>query len=272
MESKYETIILERKNGVAALKLNRPEILNAVNFKMIAELHSALDEMAQDESLRVLVFSGMGRAFCAGGDFKGESQTPGSIATDENIRSDEILSKCVSGYVKINLKFQNLEIPTIAMVHGACVGVGFSMIQACDIRIGSEDAKFCVGWTNRGLVPAFGDTWLLPRIIGVGRAAEIIMTGRFVQAEEAERIGILNWLLPNEDLERKTMDLVYKLASGPPIALRHIKVNIYRGFEYDLDTALKSLANSQAICFMSRDFIEATNAFKEKRKPNFKGK
>ena len=269
----FETLVLKKEAGIATLTMSRPARLNALTFQMIAEMTQALQEVAKDQSLRVLVLTGTGRAFCAGGDFRGDSGTPAALAVDPQLRRSTVLAQAVRSYTKgIPLALQNLEIPTIAVVNGAAVGGGFSMALACDMRVGSENARFMVAWTLRGLVPAFGDTWLLPRIVGLGKAAELIYTARFVEAEEALKLGILNKLVPAEKLESEGLELAHRVAQGPPLALRLSKLNMYRGLEVDFTTALEYLASSQAQLFLTDDFVEATAAFQQKRQPVFKGK
>ena len=267
----FETIILKKEGPLATLVFNRPHRLNAVNNQMNLEIPKALQDVAGDDDIRVLVITGAGRGFCAGGD---HSSTPDSLVHFVMPqRTPEKIAQAVRGYTRpITVALQELRIPTIAMVNGVAVGQGFSMTQACDIRFGSDNAKFMVGWTNRGLVPAFGDPWMLPRIIGLGRAMELIYTARMLEAEEAQQIGLLNRLVPAKDLEQVTMDFARALAEGPPIALRMDKQITYNGLHTDLQASLDALAVAQGICICSDDWEEATMAFQQKRATVFKGK
>lgn len=268
---KYETIILKKEGHIARLTLNRPARLNAVSMQVIAEVGDALRDVEADENIRAFILTGAGRAFCAGGDFRAEPNTPGDIAADSD-PSPAKFANLVRSYTRdIPLALQNLHCPTIAMINGVAVGAGFSMTQACDIRIASENARFSVAWTTRGLVPAYGDTWLLPRLIGTGRAAEMIFTGRFMDAGEASAIGLLNKLVPADRLEAETMAMAKQIAEGAPLAIRLSKYNLYKGFEVDFDSALGLLAHTQSELFVSDDFKESTRAFQEKRQPVFKG-
>lgn len=268
----YQYVILKEEQGVATVTINRPERLNAIGGPVIKDIVDALDEVRASDTARVCVVTGAGRAFCAGGDFKGGPGTPGAIATSTT-KTATSLGREVRTYTKgITWALQNLEVPTIAMVNGAAAGAGFDIALACDMRIGCENSRFRVAWTERGLTTAFGTTWFLPRIIGVGRAAELIYTARMVEAQEALQLGILNRLVPAAQLERETMDLARQLAKGPPLALRSSKYNIYKGLEVDLDTALGMLASAQAQLLMSKDFEESSKAFLEKRAPVFQGK
>jgi 2-(1,2-epoxy-1,2-dihydrophenyl)acetyl-CoA isomerase len=267
----YETIILKKEGHIARITFNRPARLNAMTMQLIAETGDAIRDVEADENIRVLILTGAGRAFCAGGDFRGDPNTPGAIAVDTD-PSPAKYAQWVRSYTSsIPLALQNLHCPTIAMINGVATGAGFSMTQACDLRIASENARFSVAWTTRGLVPAFGDTWLLPRIIGTGRAAELILTARFMDAQEAREIGFLNKLVPADKLEEETMALAEQIVKGAPLALRLSKFNLYKGFEVDFDSALGLLAHTQSELFVSDDFKESTRAFQEKRQPVFKG-
>ena len=269
----YKAIIYKVEEGIATVTFNRPQRLNAVNPVMMAEITDVIQQVGKDDSLRVLILTGAGRGFCSGGDFKGDAE---SLVTRERAsqpRNASASARRVHNYTRpISLALQNLEIPTIAMVNGVAVGQGFSMAQACDIRIGSDQAKFMVGWTNRGIAPAFGDTWFLPRIIGLGRALDLIYTARMLDAEEALRIGLLNRLIPAKDLEAETMDYARRLSKGPPLALRADKQLTYDGLGMDLSAALNAVANVQGSLIASDDWGESSIAFQEKRQPIFKGK
>ncbi len=267
----YKAIIYKVEGGIATLTFNRPQRLNAINPTMMSEIQEALAEAGADQSLRVLILTGEGRAFCSGGDFRGDSES--LVPAVEADRSASVLARTVRGYTRpVTLALQNLEVPTIAMVNGVAVGQGFSMAQACDIRIGSENTRFMVGWTNRGIAPAFGDTWLLPRIIGMGRALDLIYTARMLEAEEAYQMGLLNRLVPAGELQKETMEYASRLVQGPPLALRADKQLLYDGLNQDLSGALNYIAAAQGHLIASDDWAEATSSFQEKRQPVFKGR
>lgn len=269
----YKTLIYKKKDSIARITFNRPERLNAIPISMLGEFSSLLDEVASDTSLRVLILTGAGRAFCAGGDFKGDKGTPWEIIHNPEIRRPAGAHEAVRGYTKgTALKIQRLNIPVIAMVNGPAYGMGFDWALASDMRVGSTEARFGVAWLRRGQIPASATTWLLPRIVGMGRAAEIIFTARDVFAEEAERIGILNKLVPPEKLEEETLALAQTLADGAPISIKLCKINLYKGLEVDYETAMEYTAACQAIAFNTEDTEEGIAAFIEKRKPHFKGK
>lgn len=266
----YKTIILKKDGHIATIVLNRPQALNAITAEMIEEIKAALAEMAQDSEMRVLVLTGAGRGFCAGADLKvggiKSAEVPEEATLEETRR---ILS---SGLQEVTRRLRNLEIPTIAMVNGPCVGLGFEWALACDLRIGSEKAKFMVAFTKVGVIPGAGGHWLMPRIIGIAKAAELIFTGDLIDAEEAQKIGILNRLVPAPDLEKETMALAQKIANNPPIALRLDKMLLNKSFEIDLETTLQMIAALQTMLISSEDWKEGLTAFREGRKPFFRGR
>ena len=265
----FKTVTLKKENGVAILTLNRPQRLNAFNDVLGKEILECIHDVSNDGVSRVFVMTGAGRAFCAGGDFKGDKDSL-QMALEKSPLA------FVDGYrtkiAPLALELQAMFIPTIAMVNGPAYGVGCCMALACDIRYGSEKSRFCVAWLRRGIVPAGGTSWLLPRIVGIGRAAEIIFTAREVGAEEAERIGILNRMVPSAQLEQETMDLASRLAKGPTAALNLTKMNMYRGLEQSLAAHLELVGVTQGIARTTDDFETASIAFREKREPVYKGR
>lgn len=268
-----KVMLLEKKSGIARITLNRPSRLNALNPQLIAELASAIPEMGKDPQVRAVVITGAGRAFCSGGDFKGDAESLAAGRPAQGWHPEDSRNR-IRGYtLGVCYALQSLPVPTIAMVNGVAVGLGFDVALACDMRVGSENARFMVGWTRRGVVPAGGTLWLLPRIIGLGRALEMIYTARFMEADEAERVGLLNKKVPASDLEAETMELARAIANGPTIALRLDKLNTYKGLNMDYATLLEYLAMAQAgIANKTEDFEEASRAFIEKREPVFRGR
>ncbi|MFC1925952.1 enoyl-CoA hydratase/isomerase family protein [Chloroflexota bacterium] len=263
----FETIILKKEEGIATVILNRPEIGNATNPQMYNELSSAFEDIAGDEAVRVMIITGAGRGFCGGGD-TGE-MGEGSIYTRLDI---EALGQRIRQTTqKPIISLRKLEIPTIAMVNGFAVGGGFDIACACDIRIGSERARFTNAFVRVGLATEWGIDYYLPRIVGLGKASEILYTGRWVEAEEAERIGLLNTLVPAGDLERETMELARQLAKGPPIAIKLTKKLVKEGLETDRETTLETSAEYQAIAIASQDHREGVAAWKENREAVYRG-
>jgi enoyl-CoA hydratase/carnithine racemase len=265
----YQTIILKKENNIATLMLNRPERLNALTEQMMEEISAALEEVASDEEVRVLIITGAGRAFCAGADLKMEegAEKVFTATHPEGIR--QALRESIQRIIR---RLKSLDIPTIAMVNGVAVGGGFDLALACDLRVGSESCRFRVGFTSIGLIPGGGGTWHLPRIVGVPKAAELLFADSVVEAREAERLGLLNRLVLEERLEEETLALASKIASGPPMAIRMAKLQLYQGLKMDLDAALEFAAASQPILALSEDHKEGVLAFREKRAARFKGK
>ena len=268
----YRHILLEKDSDthIARLTLNRPDRRNALNDQTMDELGEALEDVEADDSVRVLLVTGAGQSFCAGGDLEalpGGSE-PGAWAS-ENVDDIRRSFKRVQRFM---LCLQRMEKPVIAMVNGPAVGAGFDIACACDIRIGSPQARFMVAYVRIGLFPGFGGTWLYPRMLGsIGKAAELLFTGEFLEAEEAYRLGFLNKLVPQEDLEKVTLEMAAKIASGPPIAIRLSKLMLYKGLEFDLDTAMRMAAAAETITLTSKDHLEGTAAIRESRKPVYGG-
>ena len=268
----YHHILLEKdgKTHIARLTLNRPEKRNALNDQTMDELGDALEDVEADDAVRVLILTGAGTSFCAGGDLEslpGGSE-PGAWASE----NPDDIRRGFSKVQRFMLCLQRMEKPVIAMVNGTAVGAGFDIACACDIRIGSPDARFMVAYVRIGLFPGFGGTWLYPRMLGsIGKAAELLFTGDFLESEEAYRLGFLNKLVPQEDLEKITMGMAEKIASGPPIAIRLSKLMLYKGLEFDLDTAMRMAAAAETITLTSKDHREGTAAIRESRKPVYRG-
>jgi enoyl-CoA hydratase/carnithine racemase len=264
----FETLLLEKKEGIGLLTMNRPDRMNAFNQQMEAEFVQALQEADQDDEIRVLVVTGAGKSFCAGADV-------GRMSAEERERKPKGAEEFRRGFRNVQgiiLGLQRLEKPTMAMINGPAVGGGFDLACACDLRLGSEKARFMVAFTRIGLFPGWGGTWLYPRLIGIPKAAEMLFTGDFLEAKDAERYGLLNRLVPAEDLEKETMSLARRIADGPPIALRLAKLQLYKGLGMDLESAMKVAAACETITLTSEDHKEGVAAFKEKRKPQYKGR
>ncbi len=264
----YDLILYhaDHDSGIARITLNRPDRLNALNDQMQIEIADAVAEADADPNIRVLIITGSGRAFCAGGDLNnlggsangsGEGWTSGNA--DEVRRSFRLAQEMILGV-------QRCEKPVIAMVNGVATGAGLDLACACDIRIGTQRSRFMSAYVRIGLFPGFGGTWLYPRTIGsLGRAAEMLFTGDFLEADEAHRLGFLNRLVSEEELEATTMEMAERIAAGPPIAIRLSKLMLYKGLEFDLETAMKMAAAGETITLTSRDHVEGVAAFREKR-------
>ncbi len=264
----YELILYEADpdSNIARLTLNRPDRLNAINDQMQVEIADAVAQADADPDVRVLIITGAGRAFCAGGDMNqlgGSTNGNGSGWTSGNAdqvrRSFRLAQDMILGV-------QRCEKPVIAMVNGVATGAGLDLACACDIRIGTPRSRFMSAYVRIGLFPGFGGTWLYPRTLGsLGRAAEMLFTGEFLEAEEAYRLGFLNRLVDEADLEATTLAMAERIAAGPPIAIRLSKMMLYKGLEFDLETAMKMAAAGETITLTSHDHVEGVAAFREKR-------
>ena len=259
----YQTLILSKENGIATITLNRPEVLNALNTRASDELGMAIEETGRDISIRVLVITGAGRGFCAGGDLKDLPLTPGDPAASQ---------KTLEEWHKILLSIRRLDKPVITAVNGVAMGGGMDLALMCDIRIASENARFGEAYVRIGGVPDSGGTYLLPRLIGTARACELLFTGDIIDAREAERIGLVNKVVPAEQLESSTRELAARLAGGPPVSMGLIKKAIYSSETQDPESALHSIALMTSLNMETQDAKEGVAAFIEKRQPAYKGK
>ena len=262
----YEHLIYEVKDGVAKITLNRPDRMNAMNGELRDELRVAADEASGAEEVKVIIVTGSGeRAFSAGADVKdmGEGGTPPARDIREEVRF---------GWNRMVKAVHESPKPTIAAVNGVAAGGGFGLALACDIRIASENARFGQVFVNIGLIPDCGSTFFLPRLVGTGRALDMIYSGRVVEAAEAEKMGLVNMVVPAADLDKVTMDYARLLASKPPYSHAVAKDLVHKGMVSDLHTALDAEADLQALMFSTEDHREGVTAFLEKRQGSFKGR
>jgi len=266
----YKTLILETRDGVSTLTLNRPEQLNALTVEMGRELDDAIETVSKDVDSRVLVITGAGRAFCAGEDVK---QRPAD-STDIKQRQTPLskLARGPGGAMKFANTLRTMTIPTIASVNGYAVGQGLSIALACDIRIASAEAGFGAIWTRRGIPPESSGAYLLTQLLGPARACELIFQGKMVDAEEAAAIGLANQVVPADQLETVTAEMAGNIASGPPIAIGISKMMIYQSLETSLNTHSRLEFFGQDYSFNTEDRQEGIQSFLEKRPADFKGK
>ena len=271
--STYEFVeyAADAASRIARITLNRPERLNALNDQMQLEVTDALTQAESDNDVRVVIITGAGRAFCAGGDLNdlgGSSDGNGAGWTSGN--ADEVRRSFRSAQGMI-LGVQQCEKPVIAMVNGVATGAGLDLACVCDIRIGTARSRFMSAYVRIGLFPGFGGTWLYPRTLGsLGRAAEMLFTGDFLEADEAYRLGFLNRLVDADELEATTISMAERIAAGPPIAIRLSKLMLYKGLEFDLETAMKMAAAGETITLTSQDHVEGVTAFRQKRAAEYR--
>lgn len=261
-----ETIILEEHDHVTKLTLNRPSALNAIDDKMGEELLVSLKAIEKNEKARCLVITGAGRAFSAGEDVSGLKERYG--AGSHPSLGDHLRKK----YHPIITRIRNMEKPIIARLNGIAAGSGASLALACDIRVASEEAGLKQAFIGVGLVPDSGSSYFLTRMIGPGRALELIMTGKTVTAKEGEALGLINKVVPAAELDKYADDLAQKLASGPTKAIGLSKRMVNRVTSLELPEAMEYEALSQDIAGRTSDHLEAVSAFLEKRQPKFSGK
>ncbi|MBI3964971.1 MAG: enoyl-CoA hydratase/isomerase family protein [Chloroflexi bacterium] len=260
----YETIEIRREGPVAKVVLNRAEALNALNLKMVVELGGALAECAAPD-VRVVVLTGTGRAFCAGGDVKSFvdslSEDPVGYLRD---LADEFHQRVVLG-------IRRLAKPVIGSINGVAAGGGLSLALCCDLRIAADNARLATAYSNIGLSADGGSTFFLPRLVGLGRSAEIFMFAEVLDANKAFELGIVNKVVPAAELESATDDWAIRLAAGPTRAHGVVKKLLNRTFANDLTTQLDTETAGMAELAMTQDYREGVTAFAEKRQPNFRG-
>jgi 2-(1,2-epoxy-1,2-dihydrophenyl)acetyl-CoA isomerase len=250
----------EVANGVAWIRLNRPQALNAVNAALRRGLVDAVRRVERDEDARVVVVTGEGRAFCAGADVREFGNREGGV---EEIRGE---------YELLLGRLRTMPKPTIAALNGVAAGIGASLALVCDLRYAVPTASFVEAFVKIGLTVDGGVSWLLPRLIGSGRALEMFYTGEPLEAEEAQRLGLVNRVLAPEELEPFVRELAERLAAGPTQALGAIKRSVNHAMQATLEEAMEFEFLLQGAQMRNEDFREGVSAFLEKRQPRFQGR
>ena len=249
--------------GVRTITLDRPDKLNAVNGALATSLVRALEEAGRDDAVRVVVITGAGRAFCAGLDLSAPPEIPTATLTDR-----------LDPYAWVGRWVQRVvacEKPVIAAVNGPAAGAGFGLALACDLRIVAASAKLTAGYVRRGLSPDAGVSYFLPRHVGLARATEILLSGRDVDAAEADRVGLAALVVPDAELAAAAATYAARLAAGPPVAFALTKRLLAESFDQPLDAQLRHELVNIKYCFGTADVGEAIAAFREKRLPSFRG-
>jgi 2-(1,2-epoxy-1,2-dihydrophenyl)acetyl-CoA isomerase len=262
-EVDYETIKYEKGDSIATITLNRPDRLNAMSNRLLNELVASLGEADSDREVRAIIITGAGRGFCSGADLNPEEE-----ATQDVARHPELFDL----FGKMAVTLENARKPLLAAVNGAAVGAGLSLALGCDFRIASDQSRFSAIFVRRGLVPDGGASLLLPRIVGLSRAVEMLFLGDIIDAREAERIGLVSRVVPHQELMSVTRELAERLAKGPPLALELMKNITYRGLQHNnLALQVEAEAAANHITMASEDYAEGVRAFMEKREAQFKG-
>lgn len=260
-----DPVLVDRDDaGVVTLTFNRPGVRNAMTGELTDAFGAAIESVRGDARVRAVIVTGAGKAFCAGGDLSWISPGPGA-----DIPS--IRAKMRAFYPKF-LVVRTLDVPTIAAVNGAAIGAGLCVAMACDIRIASEDAKLSTAFLRLGMHPGMAATYLLTRLVGTARAAELFFTAKTVDGREAERLGLVNRAVPGDALMDDARALAREIAANAPIPMGMVKRALYLAERSDLETMLEYEGLAQPITMATADLLEGLDAVKEKRPPNFEGR
>lgn len=277
VEENKNHILYEKDGDIAKITINRPEAFNAFSLPMIKGWATALQEAQDDPEVRVVVVTAAGKAFCAGGDVKSMLAGKGFIGDDEKGEcwGDKAIDRkgTLMNYIhKVALTLEAMDKPVLCAINGVAVGAGLDMALMCDIRIVADNAQLSGGYVKAGLVPGDGGCFYMPRLVGVAKALELLWTADFISADEALRIGMVNKVVPAEELMQATMEMARKIADNPPVCVRMIKRAVYSSQRtQDIRTALDMISSHMAIVTEMDDYKEGVAAIKEKRKPVFKG-
>lgn len=257
----FETLIVQINEGIATITLNRPDVLNALNDQVFNELAAAADQLGRDNSVRVVIITGGDKAFAAGVDI-GERATANAV---------DIATGDKPSYRAFQL-IENIPKPVIAAIGGYALGAGCELALVADVRIAAESAMFGLPEIKLGIIPGAGGTQRLPRLIGAGRAKELIFSGEFIDSAEAMRIGLVNKVVPSDQLLPEAIKLAKRFLSRGAVALRMAKSAINEGLRMDLEAGLQYERQCYSLLYATQDQKEGMTAFKEKRRPQFQGK
>lgn len=267
----YELIIYQKREGIATITLNRPEVMNAANTQMMDELVSALEDTKSDETVKVAIITGAGNGFCSGADVKaligGDKAFSSKGFTPVQARNQGRL-----GVQRIPRLIESIEKPIMASVNGVAYGFGFDLASMCDIRIASDKARFSINHLRIGALSLDGGYYYLVRILGIPKTLELVWTWEIFDAAKALGIGYVNRVVPHDDLPKASLELAHLLTEGPAIQMQVAKRLIYRAWSSSLDEALEDVEMAWALTRMTEDAEEGPKAIMEKRKPQFKGR
>ncbi|QYG92646.1 enoyl-CoA hydratase [Iamia sp. SCSIO 61187] len=254
-----ETLVVDRDGPVLTVTLSRPERKNALDPQMAAELLELFRGVPQDGEVRVVVITGAGDAFCSGADLGATADTAHALVRMRDIH-------------RVAQALHDVPQPTIARINGVAAGAGLNIALGCDLTVASTEARFSEIFARRGLSTDFGGAWLLPRLVGLHRAKELALLAEILPASEAERLGLVNRVVPPDELDAVVDEWARRLAAGPPIALAQTKQMLNQSVESSWETMLAAEGTAQAVNFSTADTVEAMSAFFEKREPTFEGR
>lgn len=256
-------VLYDVREYVATITLNRPKARNAFSHEMVALWRESLIKAKEDPDVRVIIVTGNGDTFCSGGDIRDMAEG--------RLQSWDMKNFLWEGVHRIVLTLEDLDKPVIAAINGAAMGAGLDMALMCDLRVCSDHAKLAESYIMMGLVPGDGGAYFLPRVVGVAKAFELLLTGDVIGPEEALNIGLVNKVVPHDQLLQEAGMLAQKIASKPPLAVRMMKRAVYQGQASSLRAHLDYISSQLSLLSVTRDHREAAQAFLEKRKPEFRG-
>jgi 2-(1,2-epoxy-1,2-dihydrophenyl)acetyl-CoA isomerase len=273
----YKSLILEKEGPIAIVTLNRPDAGNSFDFRLMVEFDDVMRVVSDDPDIRAVIITGAGKHFSTGIDLSMFTDAEGLVEKEgdgADISPDPDDQTYGKGTIVASvIRIRNMKKPVIAAINGSVIGASFSMALACDIRIASDKARFSMVFVKRGIAPDAGGSFTLPRVVGFPMACELILTGNTIDAAEADRIGLVNRVVPHSELMTVAKELAGRIAKNPPLAVKMAKAVLYSSMaETDIIEQMKREEASQSVLLNTEDFAEAATAFLEKREPQFKGK